>query len=111
MNNSKTNKGKKMRFEPNGWKRSRFLCGNEKINSSVFEKYMALSDFWYRMMQNNKRYNKDQIQQVMIVDFYVHENRDGKGQLTSSALHKMMKVFEATGSLKSLIRCGPVATS
>jgi hypothetical protein len=30
MNNSKTKKGKTMRFAPNGLKRNRVLCGNEK---------------------------------------------------------------------------------
>ena len=44
MNNSKTNKDKKMRFVPNGWKRSQVLCGNED-NSSVGDEQMALLDF------------------------------------------------------------------
>ena len=44
MNNSKTNKDKKMRFAPNGWERSQVLYGNEK-SSSVGDQQMALYFF------------------------------------------------------------------
>ena len=37
--------------------------------------------------------------------------RDGKGPITSSALNKMMKKFEATGSLESRTRRIPVPTT
>jgi hypothetical protein len=42
MNNSETNKDKKMRFAPNGLKRSRVLYGNEKKINSVGDQQMAL---------------------------------------------------------------------
>ena len=74
MNNSKTNQDTKIRIAPNGWKRSRVLCGKEIKNSSVGDQQMALSYFWCRIMQSNKRYKKEQLQQVKVVDAYMHRN-------------------------------------
>ena len=68
------NKYKKIRFTPNGWKRSRALGGNQKRkkekNSSVGDQKVALSNFWCRIMQSNKRYKKGLLQQVMVVNAY-----------------------------------------
>ncbi len=72
MNNSKTNKEKKMRFAPNRRKRSRVLCGNEKKNSFVGDQQMALSDFLCKA--TNDRYKNEQLQQVMIIEAYMHRN-------------------------------------
>ena len=49
MNNSKTNKDKKMKFAPNGWKRNRFLYDNEK-NSFVGDHQMVLQ---FLILQND----------------------------------------------------------
>ena len=49
MNNSKTNKDKKMQFAPNGWKRNRFLYDNEK-NSFVGDHQMVLQ---FLILQND----------------------------------------------------------
>ena len=58
MNNSKTNKDKKMQFAPKRWKRSRILWGSEKTVGFL--------------IQNNAK--KQTMQQVMIVDSYMHGN-------------------------------------
>ncbi|GFY37345.1 transposable element tc3 transposase [Trichonephila inaurata madagascariensis] len=100
MNNSKTNQDTKIQFAPNGWKRNRVLCGKEK-NSNVGDQQMALSEICCRIMQNNKRYEKEQLPQGM---------RDSKGPKTSFLLKKMKKL-EATGSLSSRQRSGRPSTA
>ena len=46
MNNSKTNKNKKMRFAPNRWKRGQVLCGNQK------KIVMLATNRWYWWISN-----------------------------------------------------------
>ncbi|GIY59006.1 transposable element tc3 transposase [Caerostris extrusa] len=107
MNNSKTNQDTKIRFAPNGWKRNRVLCGNKKIVLLATNRWRcrisdvglckATSDIKKKQLQQNS----ESAIAALRAYRYMKGMRDSKGPITSSALKKMLKKFEATGSLAS----------
>ncbi|GIY76189.1 hypothetical protein CEXT_223041 [Caerostris extrusa] len=141
MNNLKTNQDTKIRFAPNGWKRNRVLCGErkKKILLATNRWRCRISDVG--LCKATSDIKKEQLQQVMVVVACMHQMlsivekallvklyyknskmplpayrymkgmRDSKGPITSSALKKMMKKFEATGSLASRQRSGRPSTA